>query len=501
MTKFRVTATQLCLKLGQHYRVISLNAPDHTFTGVQWRTEEADASDILIYRYQFNLAGQETWRRRREHWRAGLTIFVLDDEAYGVKKSSPDWLMSSDQFVMTIPQSEQQLLEDYLADQFYPLPPLRAVWAVTGTNGKTSTVYYARQLCCAFDLPVITMGTLGVYVNQEKKGEYALTSPPFLEWRKILYQQASSFTAPPIFILEASSHALAQKRLRGLVFHQCAFTSFSQDHLDYHQTMEAYWRAKLSILDQLSPEGHLWVPQAESELFKQLQQDLTHQHQKQLQQLSVEHLEQFIPETERGFRRSNKEMAIALLLSVVPLSAWRKQVLEDLQEPPGRLTLIPCTLPGRESSWIVVDFAHTPDAIINVASALTEMFPQHGLKILFGCGGNRDPLKRPLMGRAAAQYAKSGLYLTSDNPRFEPPEQIMAQARAGIESMGYSAALLRQDSDRRAMIAQALRELGPQEVLLLAGKGHERTTEINGQFIPHQDEQWVRELMVQGVLT
>lgn len=377
--------------------------------------------------------------------------------------------------------------------------PWRALFlvGVTGTNGKTTTAVLTRHLLQARG-PARALGTLGLVEEGGgiRSGTEGLTTPGpvrLYTWIREMADDGVRFSA-----LEASSHALAQHRLDGLRFDVGVFTNLTQDHLDYHADLDDYRLAKTRLLDLLKPGGwavvnrdepawtNLPVPEARTVGFALGPENspgggvsgpsgagadrpgdlratdvelLSHGSTFRLQR-GRERVAVSLPLLGR-FNVENA-MAAAGVASVVGLS---------LEEIADRLSTAP-QVPGRlervvaEPFTVLIDFAHTPDALRRVLQTLRPIV-RGRLLVLFGAGGDRDRGKRPLMGAAVAEGADLA-FVTSDNPRTEDPEAIIDDVVAGMEG-----ALLRRIPDRREAIAEALDEARPGDLVLLAGKGHE----------------------------
>ena len=268
--------------------------------------------------------------------------------------------------------------------------------------------------------------------------------------------------------MEVSSHALIQDRYYGIEFDEAGWLSFTQDHLDFHKTMDDYFQAKALILKKLKSSATLFVPAEQQDLFKRL-------HALSSNVKMAEIIQGDLPIFFKAkFNRNNLEVALSIVESL-----WGKSSPFDfskLKSPDGRFYIRPF-----KSNFIVVDFAHTPDALENICRGLKEAYPDHKLKVLFGCGGDRDRSKRPQMGSIASVWADE-IYITSDNPRSENPEQIISDILLGIAGKDYQAI-----TDRREAVQKAFKELKEKEILLLAGKGHEDYILINGVKHPYSD--------------
>ena len=391
-----------------------------------------------------------------------------------------------------------------LAAAFYAQPSAQMqVLAVTGTNGKTSTAWWLAQALQAWGHPCSVIGTLGVGVppNLHSTG---LTTPDPVRLQQQLrddVQAGRRFSA-----IEASSIGIEEHRLDGTHIHLAVFTNFTQDHLDYHGSMAAYWAAKARLFDWPGlaaavvnvddPQGRqlagqlatrpgldLWTcsRQGPARLHGQLSLDA------QGLQLQVRLGEQTRTVRVPMVGDYNADNLLAVLASLCALGASLDQAVQacaDLSPVPGRMQAVRS---GTDAEpLVVVDYAHTPDALAQVLRALRPLAAHRGgaLWCLVGCGGDRDRGKRPLMAQVAEQGADA-LVLTSDNPRSESPAAIVQDMLAGLQA----AARAQIELDRARAIGLAVAQAQPQDVILLAGKGHERTQEVAGVQHPFDDAQ------------
>ncbi|MBP5295763.1 MAG: hypothetical protein J6Y94_00320, partial [Bacteriovoracaceae bacterium] len=308
----------------------------------------------------------------------------------------------------------------------------------------------------------------------------------YIELRKIFFQ----YTSIKYFFLEVSSHALDQQRLYDLKLDHAAWPSFSQDHLDYHLTMEEYFAAKLKIIAALRPGGKLLVPPSQKALQAKIKQAMpeaplmTAELWPKINDLPLA--------LQRGYNADNLALAytwVKLLLPQRVAALDFSLASEQLSPPPGR-----CQWLKYQQHQVVIDYAHTPDALENILCFLKNDFAEYKVAVIFGAGGNRDRQKRPLMGRMAAQYADL-VIVTSDNPRDEDPAAIMQEIMAGIEGKNTKAVIQR-EVDRKLAIARGLQEVALSKdawIVLIAGKGHEEEQEIKGKRFHFSDEEVVRD--------
>ena len=380
-----------------------------------------------------------------------------------------------------------------LAAQFFtPVP--ETVVAITGTNGKTSTAEMVRQLWRMAGHRAASIGTLGVTTADESIST-GLTTPDIVTFLSNVSGLAREGVTHLAY--EASSHGLSQYRNEGVRVVAGAFTNLSRDHLDYHSSMDDYFAAKMRLFDEVVDPAGTAVIWADDEWSGRA---ITHAERRGLAVLTVGrtgaglrllsavpgHLGQTLEIEHAGvvrtvklpligaYQTANALVAAALVLATGSGTAQTFDALARLQPVRGRLERAAIS---RAGAPIYVDYAHTPDALEAAISALRP-HTRGRLIVVFGAGGDRDQGKRPQMGTVAVQHADLGI-VTDDNPRGEDPAAIRAMVLAG-------GAALREVGDRRAAIAAAIGAAGPDDIVLIAGKGHEQ-----GQIIGSGDQQRV----------
>ena len=381
------------------------------------------------------------------------------------------------------------------------------VFAVTGTNGKTTTAWLLRDLLRAGGRTPGLLTTVQVeYGNRSIPA--TRTTPDACELQSLL--AAMRGAGCDSAVMEASSHALDQQRMACIRFAAAAFTNLSQDHLDYHGTMERYFETKEKLFAQLAQEkpgaaavcfrdagyGERMADYIGTLPLKRVTCGFSAASDVYADEIVLtpdgSHFVLATPDGQRTplrvhlsgrYNISNMLCAAALALEAgVPLSAIATS-LQDAKPRWGRLERVPVALPAT----VFVDYAHTDDALSNVLGTLREATKGHVI-VVFGCGGDRDRTKRPLMGRACASLADH-LVVTSDNPRSEDPMAIIREVLPGIPP-GTSLTI---EPDRRAAIRCALSLAGAGDVVLVAGKGHESFQELAGRTLPFDDRQVVAE--------
>jgi UDP-N-acetylmuramoyl-L-alanyl-D-glutamate--2,6-diaminopimelate ligase len=395
------------------------------------------------------------------------------------------------------------------AKAFYGAQPKTCV-AITGTNGKTSVATFCRQIFASLGHKSASMGTLGVVTQNPDGTENAitgpgLTTPDAADLARHLADLAGNGITH--LALEASSHGIDQRRLDGVSLSAAGFTNLTQDHLDYHSTMDAYRTAKLRLFDQLLPRGKTAVLNADSDAYNAFAamsimsglnvmsvgersqhlcltgRDLTVDGQI----LYLEYLDRKF-ETRLPlaglFQASNALVAAGLAIAAGEDAGAVIHALSSLKGARGRLERAGTKANGAE---VYVDYAHTPDGLETVLHALRP-HTKGKLVCVFGCGGDRDRGKRPKMGAIAQKLADRAI-VTDDNPRSEDPAAIRTDVLAG---MGKGAIEI---GDRKTAIFEAVAGLKAGDVLVVAGKGHEQGQIVGGTVLPFDDVSVVREAL------
>ena len=395
-----------------------------------------------------------------------------------------------------------------IAASFYQHPSVEMdVIAITGTNGKTSCAWWLAHALQNLDKPTSMVGTLGLG-RPDRLTSTGMTTPDPVLLQSHLREMASEGVTS--CVMEASSIGIAEHRLDGVHLRLAMFTNFSQDHLDYHGDMAQYWQAKESLFDwpglqavvinvddpkgvvlanklQQAGQVKVWTYATQEQDIKT---DLQH-----IQAVKVEYANGGMRfDTTLGDRSISLETTmvgnynVSNLTGVITCLCALGHSFEDaaqacmhLPSVPGRMELFGTS----GEPLVVVDFAHTPDALEKALLALRPLAAVRGGDIVcvFGCGGDRDKAKRPLMATAAEMYAQH-IVLTSDNPRSESPEAILRDMCAVLKSPQSARIVI----DRAQAIAEAIQHANQNDLVLIAGKGHETTQEILGVKYPFSDQ-------------
>jgi UDP-N-acetylmuramoyl-L-alanyl-D-glutamate--2,6-diaminopimelate ligase len=396
-------------------------------------------------------------------------------------------------------ENNHALLVEFLKIFYRDLP--KNIYAITGTNGKTSTAEFTRQILALLEIKSASIGTLGVICDNEIQAQIqqtSLTTPDIAS----LYKNLNKLKEHGVddVAIEVSSIGLDQGRAAGLNFCSGGFTNFTQDHLDYHKTMAEYFRCKSLIFDQ----SKCAVINSDIAQFGDLkkicdQKNLVQidygRSAKSLKLIDQNHFEYrqkkyyFELSVAGEFQIYNMLCALGSVLSAHKISDEKLENLvtkfNQLHPAAGRMQLVGTKKNGAK---IYVDFAHTPDALTNVLK-LARQLTKKRVVVLFGCGGNRDAKKRPIMGKIASDLADQ-IIVTDDNPRHENPASIRQEI---LQSCDVAKTI--EIDNRLEAIKHAIELLWQEDVLILAGKGHEKYQIIGEVKSTFDEEKIVKQIL------
>ena len=373
-----------------------------------------------------------------------------------------------------IVESTREYLKTYLYENYYPLIKDIKLIGLTGTNGKTTTCLMTYQILKMLKKNVAYMGTIGFYYGDVKKP--MVNTTPDVD---VLYNMLLEANGVEYFVMEVSSHALDKDRIHGLEFDEVAFTNLTQDHLDYHKTLENYANAK-RILFTKTRNDKIAIINGDDEHYQHFVLESNnniiigqHDSDVKILEMSFSHLgtifkfeylnHEYQARLNMVGRYNIYNYLIALLL-VNKLGVKIEDILalnDKLKAPAGRMELLKY---GTNS--IFVDYAHTPDAVINVLKSAEE-FKNGRIITIIGCGGDRDATKRPIMGKAALEHSDYVIF-TSDNPRSEDPQMILDDITNGLSGSNFEI-----EVDRQKAIIKGMQQLKHNDILMILGKGHE----------------------------
>lgn len=362
---------------------------------------------------------------------------------------------------------------------------------ITGTNGKTTTAAAIYSILLDLGYKVAMQGTRGFYINDEVSEGKTLTTPSVLNTYRHIYQAVAS--GCEYFIMEVSSHAIVQKRIEGIPFALKILTNITQDHLDYHNGLQEYIDVKnsffsdesLKLINKDEVKAKFNYKNANSygienpATYRIIAYTMNEGISAVMQNFQDIHT--FSTSLYGFFNLYNMTAAVAavhlLTDHTIPEIA---EVTENFVGVSGRMEKV------SEEPLIIVDFAHTPDGMTQILNSLREK----EIRVVFGAGGDRDKSKRPIMGRVASSYAKK-VYITSDNPRYEDPDEIINDIVDGIQEKHK----VYINANRKEAIAQALKDQEKDEVLLILGKGDETYQIVYDKKLPFDDREVVKELL------
>jgi len=434
---------------------------------------------------------------------AAGAVAIISDSATETPREGVAWVQ--------VPHGRRALAR--LSANFYKRPAERlAVTGITGTNGKSTTAFLLEAILSAASRKSALVGTIEYHVAG-KVLPAPHTTPEALDLNRILAEALGDGATE--VAMEVSSHALAQERVYGIPFDVAVFTNLTRDHLDYHHTMEEYFAAKRILFEGCGTDPpRVAVLNGEDEYGEKLAKVSKKRGSEVLTYglMSGDLHAEKVDITPRGTRFDlvTPEEVVPVFSPLIGKvnvynilaaagAAYGRACKVDaiargiasLARVPGRFERLDC----KQLFTLVVDYAHTDDALRNLTSLAREFIQQARQKgrviTVFGCGGDRDRAKRPLMGEAAGR-GSDFVVLTSDNPRSEDPLAIINDAMVGLQRSG---AKYKVEADRKTAIALAIREAGPGDIVLIAGKGHEKVQVTREGSTPFDDVEVARQLL------
>lgn len=371
--------------------------------------------------------------------------------------------------------STKKYLNEYLHNN---LPSIKII-GVTGTNGKTTTCYLIWQIFKQLNIKCAYIGTLGFYLN-EKVRDLTNTTPGSIELFNLIkeaYENDCEY-----IVMEVSSQALSQGRVDFLNFDFAIFTNLTQDHLDYHKTMENYVKAKQKLFYLLKDNGVgiINIDDVCSSYF-QINNYLTYGYSECDYQITDKkdfeiNDEEYQMKLLGKYNIYNMTAAICLFYQLGYNHQDLYKCVQKCFPPEGRLDLI-----SKNNKQVIVDYAHTPDAVFSVLECIRNLDYDKIITVI-GCGGNRDKRKRPIMGEIATKYSDYVIF-TSDNPRDEDPDDIIKDIVCNLDNDNYEI-----ESNREIAIKKGIQLIGKNDILILLGKGHEKYQIIKQEKIFFDDK-------------
>ncbi|MCM3784430.1 UDP-N-acetylmuramoyl-L-alanyl-D-glutamate--2,6-diaminopimelate ligase [Neobacillus mesonae] len=474
---------------------------DTEITGIQTDSRQVSRGDLFICLPGHTVDGHDYAQIAVDQGAAALVVErKLDVDV-------PQIIVSSSRLAMAV-----------FSDHYFESPSQKLnMIGVTGTNGKTTTTYLIEQILNDADQSTGIIGTIEMrYAG--KNFPMSGTTPEALDLQRSLHQMVGAGVRN--CVMEVSSHALEQGRVKGTDFRTAVFTNLTQDHLDYHLTMEQYRNAKGLLFARL---GNGYAQEQSKRKYAVLNSDdeatayftaitaaevvtygIDTDADIKASQIKITakgtsfHVDTFKGSTDIQLRMVGKfnvynalAALTAALLEGISLEAI-KHSLESIPGVDGRVEAVD----GGQDFAVIVDYAHTPDGLENVLRTVNE-FAEKRVLCVFGCGGDRDRTKRPIMGQIAAKYSDK-VYVTSDNPRTENPDAILEDIKQGLLEDGVAPEKYELIVDRKAAIHRAIEQASPGDVVLIAGKGHE-TYQILGTTKTDFDDRLVAKEAIRGI--
>jgi len=385
-----------------------------------------------------------------------------------------------------------------LKERYYDKIKHLKLIGMTGTNGKTTTCYLIYEALCKLNKKVAYIGTIGFYANEDKIKELNNTTPEINEmYEMLLYCTENNIE---YVVMEVSSHALSMRRVEGLEFDYAIFSNLTKDHLDYHLDMKSYALAKQKLFSMLKENGKAIVnidDDYKNYFLLKENNNITYGFLESDYQI----IDYNIHTSGSNFKIKVKQeielespllgkhnvynilvMTIVLLNEGFMIEQVKSLMLE-LKAPTGRMDTI-----IYNTNRIIIDYAHTPDAVKNVINAVKELNPNH-IYTIIGCGGNRDKTKRPEMAKIATDLSDYAIF-TSDNPRLEDPNDIIDDMIKNLQNTNYETIV-----NRKNAIIKGIQKLENNDILLVLGKGHETYQIIGKEKLEFDDKQTVLEII------
>jgi len=469
---------------------------DVEIKGVKYDSRQVKEGDLFVAIKGFKTDGHHYIKNALAQ---GANAVVIEDK--NCCSSDYPWVLV---------ENSRNALAD-LSAAFYDHPSRRFLLiGVTGTNGKTTT---SNLIATIFEDRGHKVGLIGTIHNRigDKIIPVERTTPESSDLQELFSQMVAENVT--CVVMEVSSHALDLARVRGCEFDIAVFTNLTQDHLDYHQSMEEYYQAKSKLFKDLNNDTNKIYPKAAvincddpwgQKLLGEINVEKISYGIDNKANLKAEALK--ITSTGVSYRIDEEEIKLQLTgkfnvyNSLAALAAAQtqgvsredaKQSLERITGIAGRFQLVE----GTDDFAVIVDYAHTPDSLVNILTTARE-FAKGRIITVFGCGGDRDRTKRPIMGKAAAEFSDFSI-VTSDNPRTEDLQTIINDILPGIKEIvgpdKYHVVI-----DRRQAIKEALEMAKKDDIVIIAGKGHETYQEVNGKKYPFDDKAVAEEILKRG---
>jgi UDP-N-acetylmuramoyl-L-alanyl-D-glutamate--2,6-diaminopimelate ligase len=448
-------------------------------TGIFYDSRRASKGSVFVAIKGFNIDGHKFILDALNN---GAIAVILEDN-----NSVPDEIFTHNRKAKILVRDSRIALAQ-ASNYFYNDPSAKLnLIGITGTNGKTTTTYFIKSIVEQAGNKAGIVGTIANYIgNKEIKTK--LTTPESNDLNELFYEMLNEGCS--YAIMEVSSHSLILKRVYGLNFSTAVFTNITSDHLDFHGSFEEYFKAKKILFDSLPDSSKIIYnidDHNSTEIIKDSKAKAYSYGQANEADFSIKNISYDLNGTSFIIRYNNRDYSILTTL-VGPFNAYNAagafasavlngidsevavHGIKNTKQVPGRFEVI-----GRSSKKVILDYSHTADSLEKALSALHNIVKGNNpVYTVFGCGGNRDKSKRPVMGRIASDMSKK-IFITSDNPRNENPLEIINDIKVGINKNNYEII-----ENREEAIKKAISETEENAVILIAGKGHENYQEIKG---------------------
>ena len=457
--------------IGNFFKHIKPKYKKHKITGLSFDSVKCKKGDIFFAIKGTVIDGNKFISHAIQK---GARTIISSQEFEGLKKN-----------VLFIKSSNVRKSLSKISYEFYKKKPKNII-AVTGTNGKSSIADFYFQILKLNKIKVASIGTLGIKKENHVKSVSNTTIDP-IKLSKILNQLKKKKIDN--VILEASSHGLKQNRLDGLKFKTAIFTNLSHDHLDYHKTYKDYLKSKLYLFKKLLEKNANIITDTEIQQYKKIKsialkgafkletisnnkgnlEITSHEYANDKQIIKIKYNKNTYKfETKLIGKIQIKNILMAVIAATKSNLSFKKVVytINNIKPVSGRLEQIGTI---KNNSKVILDYAHTPEALKVSLKSLKEQFKNRKISIVFGCGGNRDKTKRPIMGKIASQYCDK-IFLTDDNPRYENPKKVRTSIKKNINK-----SKIYEIPNRANAIKKAILGLKTGDILIVAGKGHEKT--------------------------
>ena len=452
---------------------IELKYKNHYFSGICFDSSRCKKDNIFFAIKGNKIDGNKFINHAIQK---GAKTIISNQKFEGVKKN-----------ILFIRSSNVRKSLSEFAYSFYKNKPKNII-AITGTNGKSSVADFYFQILKLNKRKVASIGTLGIKTqNNIKKVSNTTIDPITLS---IILNKLKKEGINDV-ILEASSHGLKQNRLDGLKFKTGIFTNLSHDHLDYHKTFNDYLKSKLYLFEKLLKKNANIITDKEIPQYKKIKEIalknrfnietisnnssnlevISHEYHNEKQIVEIKYNKNIYKFKTRLIGKIQIKNILMAMIAASKSGLSLKKIIDtidNLKPVSGRLEQIGTI---KNNSKVILDYAHTPDALETSLKSLKEQFKNRKIAVVFGCGGDRDKAKRPMMGKIANQYCDK-IYLTDDNPRYENPKKIRTSIRKNINKFKIC-----EISDRASAIKNAIFDLKTGDILIVAGKGHEKIQE------------------------